>query len=285
MELTHDVIQNLKTKSRIGASRPSVGAYNSGVTKLGDNGWKDLGAANPGSFNFDMPKEVFETDTGTPVTTKARDITRWGATVNFELYDYTGLALEELIGTTVNTEYLAAVAPNQFSGTIDTTGSTRSTIKINNAAVITASLQIGETIAVTLGTVDVAGGVWKEAGRIIERNTTTNTVTIEGDGFSNIPPAGAAVYKVGYENTIIGGNELEDKKFRTVTSLTNGEMLVLFFPKCNSMEGISPNYQDGQSAILLPGSFSAIGVPQTVPDGPSDLQVVVAEHTKVNKIV
>jgi hypothetical protein len=285
MELTHDVIQNLKTKSRIGASRPAVGAYNSGVTKLGSAGWKDLGAANPGSFSFDMPKEVFETDTGTPVTTKSRDITRWGATVNFELYDYTGLALQELIGTTVNTDYVAALSPNQFSGTIDATGSTRSVIAINSAASITASLNVGETIAVVLGTVGVAGGTWKEAGKVIERDTALNTVTIEGDGFSEIPPAGAAVYKVAYENTIVGGNELSDKKFRTVTSLTNGEMLVLFFPKCNSVEGLSPNYQDGTSAILLPGSFSAIGIPQTVPDGPSDRQVVVAEHTKINKIV
>jgi hypothetical protein len=287
---THDVIQELKTNSRIGVSRPQVGPFNSGVTKLAADGWRDLGAMNPGSANYDMPKEIYETDTGVPVTTKSRDIIRWSATISFELYDYTSHAIQQIIGTTEQTQYIAAIAPNDFAGVIDAApGADRNILVIAVANDIDPvapeeGLNIGETVAVTLGTAGVAGGTWIEAGKIIERDTTANTVTVEGEGFSRVPDAGAAVFKVEREDTIIGGNEIADKKFRTITSLTNGEMFLMYVPKGNFVEGFTPNFADGQSAVMLPGAFSAIGVPQLTPCNPTVKQVVVAEHSFIRKL-
>lgn len=283
-EVTHDAIQELRGKSRIGVSRPQVAPFHSDVTKLGVYGYRDLGATNPGSTNFDMPKEVFDTDTGSPVTTKSRDIIRWSATVSCELYDYTSLAIEQITGTDEEVNYVAEAGATAFSGTIAASGSTHKLFSIHSTNAITNSLFVGDTVAVLIGTANIAGGRWYESGVVIERNTTNNTVTIEGEGLSHIPPAGATIYKVKREDMIIGGNNIVDKRFRTVTSLTNGEMYVTYIPKGNFVEGFSPNYQDGQSAVMIPMSFSAIGVPQTTTANPTYRQVVVAEHSIVRKV-
>lgn len=283
-EVTHDAIQELRGRSRIGVSRPQVGPFHSGVAKLTAAGWRDLGATNPGSMNYDMPKEVFDTDTGSPVTTKSRDITRWSATVSCELYDYTTLAIEQITGTDEVASYVAEDGATAFSGTIAASGSDHNTFSINGANAITNSLFVGDTVAVLIGTANVAGGQWYETGVIIECDPTNNTVTIEGEGFSHIPPAGSTIYKVKREDQIIGGNNIVDKRFRTVTSLTNGEMYLTYIAKGNFVEGFTPNYQDGQSAVLLPMSFSAIGVPLTTTNNPDIKQVVVAEHSVIRRV-
>lgn len=284
--VTHDAIQNLRGKSRIGVSRPQVAPFSSDVTKLGPEGYRDLGAANPGSFNYDMPKEIFETDTGTPVTTKSRDIVRWSATVSAELYDYTSLAIEQLTGTNETTVYTASVNTQAFAGTIAASGSTHSLISIDNTDAnhaIILSLFVGETIAVVMGTANIAGGTWIESGVIQQVDTTNNSVTVEGDGFSHIPAAGTAIYKVSQEDQIIGGNNIVDKRFRTVNSLNNGEMYVTYLPKGNFVEGFTPNTGDGTTAFMIPLAFSAIGVPQTTAANPSINQVVVAEHSIIRR--
>lgn len=283
-EVTHDAIQELRGRSRIGVSRPQVGPFHSGVGKLTAAGWRDLGATNPGSMNFDMPKEVFDTDTGSPVTTKSRDIIRWSATVSCELYDYTSLAIEQITGTDETATYVAEDGATAFSGTIDTTGSDHNLFDIASSKAITNSLFVGDTVAVYIGTANVAGGQWYESGVIIERDTSANTVAIEGEGLSHIPPAGATIYKVKREDQLIGGNNIVDKRFRTVTSLTNGEMYLTYVPKGNFVEGFTPNYQDGQSAVLLPMSFSAIGLPVTTTANPTIKQVQVADHSIIRRV-
>jgi len=196
------------------------------------------------------------------------------------------LAIEQATGTDETVIYTAESGDTAFSGTIAASGSTHKLFSIfatNHS--ITNSIFPGDTVAVYIGTANVAGGQWYESGIVTERDTTNNTVTIEGEGLSHIPGAGATIYKVSQEDQIIGGNNIVDKRFRTVVSLTNGEMYVTYVPKGNFVEGISPNYQDGQSAILMPIAFSAIGTPQTTTANPTIKQVVVAEHSIIRRVL
>lgn len=285
--VTQDLVQNLKQRSRLGASRAYSGFFNSNVTKLGSVGYKDLGASNPGSTNIEIPKEIYNTTTGSPMTDKYKDVTKWSGKITTELYEYSSLAIQESVGTTFTTSTVAATT-TAYAGTVAATGSSND--MLNGSALvalytgnsITSSLFPGDTVAVVLGTVGINGGQWTETSRVVERDTAGNTITLEGT-LTDVPPPGNAVTKIIYENNYFGGNDLDVKKFRLVTTTRNGDMFVLFCNKGSMVDAPNPNLGDGASAILFPIGFEAIG--QAVSLAGYDMpQVIVAEHTIVRVV-
>jgi hypothetical protein len=285
--ITQDLVHNLKQRSRLGASRAYSGFFNSNVTKLGSVGYKDLGASNPGSTNIEIPKEIYNTTTGSPATDKYKDVTKWSGKITTELFEYSSLAIQESVGTTLTSAVVAATT-TAYAGTIAVSGSSNdmlngsALLSLHGTNAITNSLFPGDTVAVMLGTVNINGGTWVETSRVVERDTTLNTITLEGT-LTDVPPAGAAVTKIIYENNYFGGNDLDVKKFRLVTTTRNGDMFVLFCNKGGMTGAQNPNLGDGSSAILFPIEFEAIG--QAVSLAGYDMpQVVVAEHTIIRVV-
>jgi len=165
--VANDSIQYFKTRSRLGTTQAEVGFDVAATTILGTVGYKLLGASNPGSTKIDIPKGIYDSDTGSPVTTKFSDITDWSGKIATDLYEYNSLIVEEKIGTTLTTSVVAATFSGGgtfYSGTVDTSGSetinggANLVLKLNSASSITASLFIGDSISVVLGTVGVNGG-------------------------------------------------------------------------------------------------------------------------------
>lgn len=285
--ITFDLVQNLKQRSFLGTSRVHVGFDVSSTTIDSDNGWIDLGASNPGSTNIENTKDIYNTTTGSPSTDKYKDITKWGAKVTTEMYEYNSLILYQGIGTALTADYTAATT-TAYAGTVATTGSSINTllgnsiIALHTANAITNSLFVGDTVAVMQGTVGVYGGRYQESSIVTDRDTSANTITLEG-ALSNVPPAGASVVKIIYEDVIIGGNDLQTKKLRVVTSMRNGAMFIFFCNKGSMVDPVSPNLADGASAAMLPIGFEAIGQAVTL-SGYSQPQVRVAQHRIVRPV-
>lgn len=289
--VVNDTIQYLKTRSKLGTSRFQVGFDVSATTILGSVGYKDLGASNAGSTKIDIPKGIYNTDTGSPVTTKFADITEWTGKIGTDLYEYNSLVVEEKVGTQLTTSIVAATysgGGTYYAGTVDTTGSqfinggSQLEVKAAASSAILGSLFPGDTVSFLLGTVGVNGGTWLEQQKVVDRDTAANTFVCEGYT-TDVPPAGSPIIKVIYENNYIGGSDLTTKKLRVLTSLRDGSIFVLFSGKGVSDEGFNPNMGDGKSAILFPYNFMAFGTAQTIA-GFDQPQVVIANHTIVRPV-
>jgi len=284
---TNNLNQFLKTRSRLACTQAEVGFDVASTTILGSTGYKLLGASNAGSTKVDLPKGIYDTATGSPVTTKFSDVTEWSGKISTDLFEYNSLIIEEKIGTQLTTSVVAATT-SFYAGTVAASGSSfinngaNLLVSLSFGATIALSLFIGDSVSFVLGTTGINGGTWIETQKIIDRDTTNNTITCQGYT-TDVPPAASVVQKNIFENNYIGGSELQTKKFRLVTSLRDGDVFVLFCNKGVSDEGFNPNQGDGKSAMMFPYNFKAFGTAQTIPGFDLD-QVIIANHTTVRVV-
>lgn len=273
--VTHQAVQKFKKETQTATTRAHVGNKNAAVTATGLDGWRDLGCGNPGSFAYDGNKEILDIFTGAPRTIQERHVTSWQGSVNYELYDYTGEAIELINGTTLRRSLTAATI-DAMDTTIDEVGSGITTTNTTFGVFSLQSLTVGDAIAVfSLEGVAAAGGDWEEVAKV--EDISGVQIFVDGNGLSQVPPDGARVLKIASERQPIGGNALRDYKFRTITSTNKGDIFLVFSELGNFTGPMNPNNGDGTAAVMLPMTFGSIGFAETVP-GFTCEQVKIWDH-------